>query len=88
MTNPATNVLILDPNLAAIVREAVNLEPNDPISQEALQELRKLPADASNISDLTGLEKATNLETLELRGTPVSDVNPLSGLENLKDLMT
>ena len=88
MTNPATNVLILDPNLAAIVRKALNLELSNPISQEVLQELRELPADESGIRDLTGLEKVTNLKTLELRGTSVSDVNPLSGLENLKDLMT
>ena len=88
MTNPATNVLILDPNLAAIVRKALNLELSNPISQEVLQELRELPADESGIRDLTGLEKVTNLKRLELRGTSVSDVNPLSGLENLKDLMT
>ena len=88
MTNSITNVPIPDPNLAAIVRKALNLELSNPISQEVLQELRELPADESGISDLTGLEKATNLKTLELRGTSVSDVNPLSGLENLKDLMT
>ena len=86
MTKPTTNMLIPDPDLAAAVREAVNLEPNAPISQEVLQELRKLPADESGISDLTGLEKATNLETLELRGTSVSDVSPLSGLRKLVEL--
>ena len=65
MTNPTTNVLIPDLGLAAAVREALNLKPSDPIPQKALQELEELTADESSISDLTGLEKATNLWALD-----------------------
>lgn len=68
------NVLIPNQGLAAVVRETLNLEPSNPISQETLQELRELPADELGISDLTGLEKSTNLEALDLRGTSVSPV--------------
>ena len=82
------NVLTPNQGLAAVVRETLNLEPSNPIFQETLQDLRKLSADESGISDLTGLEKSTNLEALDLRGTSVSDVSQLSGLESLKDLMT
>ena len=41
----------------------------------------------SNISDLTGLEHATNLTWIGLRGgNNISDLSPLSGLTNLTDI--
>ena len=42
--------------------------------------------DATNISNLTGLEHATNLTALYLGYNSISDISPLSGLTNLRTL--
>lgn len=39
-----------------------------------------------NISDLSGLEKLTNLRVLELEGQQIEDITPILKLENLEEL--
>ena len=79
-----------DANLRAAVREALELARDDVLTQEAMIGLTKLNAsvtegtDASkNIKDPTGLEHATRLTWLDLSGTIMEDMSPLSGLTQL-----
>ena len=86
---------IPDPNLRAAIAEEIGLPPNTPILRGHLENLTFLDARNSNISDLTGLETATNLRILDLgskyvegenrllNSNSVSDISPLSGLTYL-----
>ena len=83
----AQNVNMPDANLATAVREILNLDPNAPITRKAMRELIRLEGITITITDLTGLEHATQLEALQLVGsTPISDITPLQGLTQLKAL--
>ncbi len=53
--------IIPDKNLAAAVREQLDLAPNAPILEKDLRALEFLMAVGRGIKKLTGLEKATNL---------------------------
>ena len=82
-----------DANLRAAVREALGLAPGDVLTQEAMQGLTELDASAAwraeaseKISDLTGLEHATQLTSLYLRYNDISDISGLSGLTQLTSL--
>ena len=79
-------VSIPDANLARVVREALGLAPSDAITQLGMLELTRLTALSRNIADLTGLEQAINLVSLNLWANQISDVRPLAGLTNLTDL--
>lgn len=78
--------IIPDQNLAAAVRFALKLYPNEPISEENLKVLKKLDASQRGIKDLTGLEKMTSLTSLDLAINEIKDVTRLSGLTQLKVL--
>ena len=82
----AQNVDFPDTNLAAAVRDALNLGATDPIPQTDLARLTLLSADNAGISNLTGLEQATSLTTLWLFSNQISDISALSGLTNLTSL--
>ena len=59
----------------------------DNLSKKLLQdELTSLDARSLEIRDLTGLEFATNLETLVLRDNLIEDLSPISNLAHLKKL--
>ena len=82
-----------DANLREAVREALRLAPGDVLTQQAMQRLTKLdaslPADAPasvKVSDLTGLEHATQLTYLDLYYNEVVDISALSGLTQLTAL--
>ena len=84
---------IPDPNLRAAIAEAIGLPPNTPIFRGHLGNLTRLDARNANISDLTGLEGATNLRTLDvetenrwINSNSVSDLSPLTGLTKLRSL--
>ena len=76
-----------DPNLRALVREALNLAPGDVLTKEVIAELTSLSPINSSIKDLTGLEYATQLTWLDLRGNRIVDVGPLSSLTQLTKLV-
>ena len=61
----AQEIIIPDPGLKAAVREALN-KPAGPLTEQDLLNLRFLNAHDPNISSLTGLEAARNLNTLLL----------------------
>ena len=83
-----------DANLREAVREALGLAPGDVLTQQAMQGLTKLdaslpwgaPASVKVVSDLTGLEHATQLTSLGLGSNKVVDVSALSGLTQLTRL--
>ena len=82
---PGESVRIPDPNLRAAIAGALGKAPNAQITVEEMATLKHLKAVDKGIRDLTGLEFATNLETLELRKNQISDLSPVSGLKSLKE---
>jgi hypothetical protein len=73
-----------DSNLKAAVEAALYI--SDPTAADMLGLYPSLNADCLGITDLTGLEYATNLEDLSLRFNLISDASPLSGLTDLRSL--
>lgn len=76
-------VYFADANLKAVVEETldiINPTPTDMLSLTSLEAYNK------EIIDLTGLEYATNLQTLGLHQNQISDISLLSTLTNLQEL--
>ncbi len=74
-----------DPNLRAVVAEAISADP-DRITVVALRRLERLDAGFREIESLEGLQHATNLRLLDLAGNRISDLTPLANLHNLEEL--
>ena len=84
---------IPDPNLRAAVEAELGKASGDAITADNMEALTILLAPNANISDLTGLERATNLRVLNLgaeeaegrfiNSNSISDLSPLAGLRNL-----
>ena len=74
---------IPDPNLRAAVEKALGKASGATITTADMATLTRLDANEAGISDLTGLEQATNLRDLHLRSNSVSDLSPLTGLTSL-----
>ena len=79
-----------DTNLAAAIRSAVGLDAGDDILASRIQNLNSImstqrPSDPNlvKISNLSGLEYATNLKTLNLYANNVTDPTVLTKLPNL-----
>ena len=79
-------VNVPDANLAAAVREALGLGANTRITTQAMQRLKRLIANERGITDLTGLEHATQLTELYLHKNQIRNINPLTGLTQLEKL--
>ncbi len=87
---------IPDPNLRSAVETALGKVQGQPIAPAEMETLSRFEAPNANISDLTGLEHATNLTVLELghervanewrNSNSVSDLSPLAGLTQLRRL--
>ena len=79
-----------DANLRAAVRTALGLQPNDALTQQAMEGLIILNAASSSagtgVQNITGLEHAIQLSILNLGRTGVSDLTPLQGLTQLTQL--
>lgn len=76
-------VNIPDPNLRAAVENDLGKASGDTITADDMATLHDFRVGNSNISDLTGLEYATDLEGLGLWGHNISDLSALSGLTDL-----
>ena len=81
---------IPDPNLRAAVETVLGKAKDDPITPSEMATLTRLEAGNANISDLTGLEFATNLTSLylgyggvEKNSNAVKDLSPLTDLTQL-----
>ena len=81
-----TAVNIPDSNLRAKIETALGKASGDPISTAEMEKLTSLNAQDASISNLTGLETATNLTTLKLGNNSVSDLSALTGLTKLTEL--
>ena len=77
---------ISDPNFASVVRETLGISKEDAITQLDMIRLKTLRAEHSQITDITGIEHALNLEIAGLNDNEIRDVTPLSGLKQLKRL--
>lgn len=75
-----------DANLRQAVRYQLELPVDIPLTQLEMNRLIGLAAQDRQITDLTGLEYATNLTWTNLGGNEIDDVNVLSGLVKLKVL--
>ena len=82
----AQTVDIPDPNLRATIEAIFGKASGDPISTADMATLIYFDKKNANISDLTGLEGATNLTYLFLWDNAISDLTPLSNLTNLQFL--
>ena len=74
---------IPDANLRAAIEDALGQTPGTPIAPAEIATLTRLEARNRNISDLTGLEGATNLTELRLHRNAISDLSPVAELTNL-----
>lgn len=82
----AETLVIPELNLERAICQALGVS-RDSLTREIVGEnLTSLDASSMEIRDLTGLEYATNLETLVLRNNLVEDLSPLSSLARLKKL--
>ena len=82
----AQTVDIPDPNLRAAIETKLGKASGTPITAAEMETLTFFRAIDANISDLTGLEGATNLTYLFLWDNSISDLSPLGGLTNLQFL--
>ena len=72
-----TEIDIPDANLRAKIEEALGKTSGATITTADMVGLTHLEAPNANISDLTGLESATNLTVLNLGGNSISDISLL-----------
>ena len=77
---PGRLIDIPDPNLRALLEETLGTKA---IRPSTMATLTTLNAKERNISDITGLEFAVNLEELNISGNPISGFSPLAGCTNL-----
>ena len=82
----AATVTIPDANLRAQIETALGKTSGDPISAAEMATLTVLDAQDASISDLTGLETATNLTELQLWDNDISDIAAVAGLTKLTKL--
>ena len=74
-----------DPILEGIIRDQIG-KPEGDILNTDFAELTFLIANDGEITDLTGLEAASNLSTVELNDSQIMDVMPLAGLTRITHL--
>ena len=83
---PSLVVSIPDANLRAAIEAALGKASGTPITEDEMKTLTTLKAINTGISDLTGLEFATNLRVLWLGNNNITDISALAGLNNLTHL--
>ena len=83
---PEDLVSIPDLNLRAVIENRLGKVPGALITAADMTRLTRIEADAAGISNLTGLEAATQLERIEFRQNSISDLSPLRGLTRLNNI--
>ena len=84
---PETQVTIPDADLRAAIETALRKASGASISRAEMASLTRLEAQDLDIRDLTGLEFATGLISLNLSNNIISDITLLSGLTSLTSLI-
>lgn len=82
-----TVVEIPDAGLRAAIEEALGKESGNEITEEEMASLASLTASGRAVAELTGLQFATGLETLDLANNQVADLSPVSELAALTKLV-
>ena len=82
----SAEVSISDENLREAIRYALGLEAGDTLTEQKMRKLSKLHAFGKGITDLSGLQHATNLIELSLSDNPISDISLLANLTSLTTL--
>ena len=80
-------VEIPDPNLRQALRDTLDLPDEDLLTEAEMSRLVRFKAKEAEIQDLTGLEHAKNLKTLDLAANSISDITPLRTLTKLEFLI-
>ena len=83
---PPQTVNIPDPNLRNAIEQVLGKARGATITVPEMETLVVLYATNKNITNLTGLEAATNLKQLRLGYNNITDISPLAGLTNLTQL--
>ena len=83
---PSEIVSIPDPNLAAAIRTQLKLATDDDLTDRAMQTLRWLNLDDQGITNIAGLEHATQLQRLFLGKNQIDNYTPLAQLPKLTTL--
>ncbi|WP_058300648.1 leucine-rich repeat domain-containing protein [Gorillibacterium timonense] len=82
----AEGVTFADSKVEKVVRLKL-AKPSGALTEEDLAKLKELTIpDYSGVKSLKGLEKAVNLTSLTSWGNQITDLSPLSGLKQLKEL--
>ena len=79
-------VVFPDADLDAVVHAAIGFHPGQPIWASNLATLTSLVATSDDITDVDGLQYATNLTSLDLSGNEIATITPLRGFTNLREL--
>lgn len=77
-------VVFPDANLDRVVRSALKLGPDAPITKNGVMTLAALDASHQNISNVRGLQHFFGLVSLNLTGNNISNLHPLLTLERLE----
>ena len=92
-TDPAETVIIPDPNLEGQLRgplggwvQYITKTLMESLTTADMTASSTLPLD-EQITDLTGLEHATNLQSLSIGNHSISDLSPIANLTNLTSLV-
>ena len=81
------DVKLPNANLRAVIADSLGTARDAPIDRAEMATLTELKAPDAEISDLTGLQFATNLTELWLQDNSITDLSPLCDLTGLTDLV-
>ena len=84
-SNPIT-IEISDANLKSLLRKQLKKNLGDPITVQDMLNIVEIDGRHDDIENLSGLEYAKNLRSLDLYSNEISDLSPLSELINLEYL--
>jgi len=72
-----------DPNLRKAVRQRLSMPMDIPLTPACITQMKSLDIRAMNITNLTGLEHAVNLQTLVAYDNQIQDLRPLANLKEI-----
>lgn len=81
------NVVIADQGLRAALNMALGRNRVDAITRGDMLSLTDLDASEFGIEDLSGIEEAQNLQSINLLGNEIFDLTPLDGLPSLTEVL-
>ena len=78
-----TTVLVPDAALRAAINASMGRNAMDALNRADLAQLTTLSAAGLGISDLTGLQYAVNLQSIDLQNNNITSLTPIAGIPNL-----